>query len=434
MISSFSVTNYRSIKETQTLSFIVNKKMKNDADEHLLIHVNDHVDLLKLGVLYGYNASGKTNMILAFDTLRDLVLDGPETKDEETLYEPFALDDAMAQKPSTFSLVFYIGGINYQYDISVQENTIPSEQLSYRPEGRKTLVFSRTFDVVEKVAKLTVGKVCGLSAKEKTILSGNTLGNGSVLFAYQKTNIHSPVLEGVVTFFKEMFLPCIEPDTSLLNWSINTLAKDASKKDFYVQLLKKADFQVSDLQIKEAQHNVSDQMLSMFEAQGAPKEVLEQLKKEKKIKTKELFLQHALENGTTKPFPIELESAGTRRYFGLSGVLNLLVNTHSFVAIDELETSLHPELISFFLRVFLLNAAQSQLLVATHEQSLMDKDYMRNDMVWFCEKEDDGASVYYPAEDFNLHKHVSLMNFYQSGKLGAVPHLGSPFLQNKKEQ
>jgi AAA15 family ATPase/GTPase len=179
---------------------------------------------------------------------------------------------------------------------------------------------------------------------------------------------------------------------------------------------------------------VSDQMLSMFEAQGAPKEVLEQLKKEKKIKTKELFLQHALENGTTKPFPIELESAGTRRYFGLSGVLNLLVNTHSFVAIDELETSLHPELISFFLRVFLLNAAQSQLLVATHEQSLMDKDYMRNDMVWFCEKEDDGASVYYPAEDFNLHKHVSLMNFYQSGKLGAVPHLGSPFLQNKKEQ
>lgn len=118
-------------------------------------------------------------MILAFETLRDLVFDVPATKDEELLYEPFAFDDAMAQNPSTFSLVFYIDGINYQYDISVQENTIPSEQLSYRSEGRKTLVFSRTFDVAEKVAKLPVGKVCGLFCKRKTVLSGNTLGNGA---------------------------------------------------------------------------------------------------------------------------------------------------------------------------------------------------------------------------------------------------------------
>jgi AAA15 family ATPase/GTPase len=162
---------------------------------------------------------------------------------------------------------------------------------------------------------------------------------------------------------------------------------------------------------------------------GSPRAEVGGLKIDRDFQTPKLFLLHEVKDGTPKLFPVETESAGMRQYIGLIGILDLLVNAHTFVALDGAAIPLHPELVSFLLRVFLENAGRSQLLVATNELSLMDKAYMRNDMVWFCEKEDDVASVYYPAEDFSLHKHVSLMNAYQSGTLGAMPHLGSPFLQ-----
>jgi AAA15 family ATPase/GTPase len=101
------------------------------------------------------------------------------------------------------------------------------------------------------------------------------------------------------------------------------------------------------------------------------------------------------------------------------------VSSH-VVAIDELESSLHPDLVSFFLQMFLLNANNSQLIVTTHAQYLMEQDYMRNDMVWFCEKQESGTSEYYSAQDFKLHKNNNLANFYRAGKLGAKPVLGSP--------
>lgn len=59
----------------------------------------------------------------------------------------------------------------------------------------------------------------------------------------------------------------------------------------------------------------------------------------------------------------------------------------------------------------------------------MEQDYVRNDMVWFCEKQDNGASEYYSAQEFNLHKNNNIAHFYRSGKLGAKPILGDPLLR-----
>jgi AAA15 family ATPase/GTPase len=407
--------------------------MKNDADDSLLISVNDNMKLLKFGVLYGYNASGKSNILLAFDVLRNLALDGPRTKDGDTSYEPFALDKRNMSQPSEFSLVFFIHTIRYSYDIAITKKTILWEKLYFSPEGRKTCLYTRHYDEKAKVAKTTFGKATGLLAKDKLVLNGNTLGNSSVLYAYQKTNIHSEELEKVVSFFKHSIMPLVTPKTNLLDWSLNKLDKDKTKRKFFISLMKKADFQISNLEIQNESKEISDKMIGLLESEGAPKVLVEQLKKEKKIDVKKLLFEHSLQNGIKKSFPVDEESEGTRRYFGLGGVLNELLKGETFLAIDELETSLHSDLVSFFLKMFLLNSKTSQLFVTTHEQFLMDKDYMRNDMVWFCEKEDDGSSTYYQAQDFKLHKNVSLANFYRSGKFGAVPELGNPVIGEVKK-
>ncbi len=158
--------------------------------------------------------------------------------------------------------------------------------------------------------------------------------------------------------------------------------------------------------------------------------LLEQLKEQQDIESRKLLFTHATSTGTY-PISSDDESQGTLRYFGLGGVLHELISQSHMVSIDELESSLHPDLVSFFLQMVMMNAHDSQLLVTTHAPYIMELDYMRNDMIWFCEKNEDGGSEYYCAQDFKLHKNNNIANFYQAGKLGAKPLLGSPLLRRR---
>lgn len=433
MIQEFSVENYRSIKTKQTLSFLANNKLQTGAEEYLCTQINESVHLLKLCVLYGYNASGKTNLLKALEFLRNIVLSGPETKDEETDFVPFSLDEETRKQPGTFSLIFFINRIRYEYSVCLDSKRIYRESLRFSPEGRVATLFTRIFDEKNSVAKLSIGAKCLLSAKEKTILNGNTLENSTVLHAYQKCNIHSSTLDTVLEYFKASLMPMITPSVTLRNWSLKRLAGDDKKKQFFIQFLEKADFQIADLEIKNTKITVDDELLNNLTEQGAPKVLLEQLKNDKQIETKELFFTHETTNGSYQILA-EDESQGTLRYFGLGGVLQeLLAKSHS-VAIDELESSLHPDLTTFFLQMFLMNSQESQIIATTHAQYIMDLDYVRNDMVWFCEKDETGASEYFSAQDFKLHKNINLVNFYRAGKLGAKPILGSPVFTRDKDE
>ena len=131
---------------------------------------------------------------------------------------------------------------------------------------------------------------------------------------------------------------------------------------------------------------------------------------------------------------IQKESSGTKRYFGLGGVLYELIHGSHILCIDELETSLHPDLMKHFLQMFLLNSKNSQLLITTHNISLMaDQDFIRRDALWFTEKEGDGSVDLFSAADFNtdiLRKGSSIINAYKIGRLGAKPNLGSPYISD----
>jgi hypothetical protein len=141
---------------------------------------------------------------------------------------------------------------------------------------------------------------------------------------------------------------------------------------------------------------------------------------------------HQVDKDKKYALSILKESSGTKRYFGLGGPLYALIHGSHLLCIDELETSLHPDLMKHFLQTFLLNSTQSQLLITTHNVALMEEqDFIRRDALWFSEKSSDGSVNLYSGADFDstaLRKDASLINAYRSGRLGAKPNLGSPYL------
>ncbi|HIS14292.1 MAG TPA: ATP-binding protein [Candidatus Ornithospirochaeta stercorigallinarum] len=144
-------------------------------------------------------------------------------------------------------------------------------------------------------------------------------------------------------------------------------------------------------------------------------------------KAVDMEFNHRTENGDYNLSFLN-ESNGTRRYFGLIAILKNLIEKKQVLFIDELDNSLHPDLVSFFLTMFLFNSNGSQLFVSTHDYSLLEKDFMRPDMIWFCEKNKDGSSEYYQALDCGIHKNNNFLRCYQAGKFGAIPDLGSPVI------
>jgi len=427
MIQEFYVENFKSIKTKQGISFVPNKRMNNGFEDYLLSPVTDKIKLLKLGILYGYNASGKSNFLDAMQFLRDIILKSPDSKDQGIQFEPFLLDKETVDKPGSFYIVFYINKIKYEYFISLDKKRIYSETLYFTPEGRKSRVYSRTFDKENQISKIIFGSSCKFKAKDKLVLKGNTFENCSVIAAYRKTNVNSEEFENVSNYFKVNIMPVVFPQMSLENWSFSKFKENSGEKEFFIKLLAKADFQITDLKIEEEKINVTEKLITSLNNHGIPKQIIEDIKEKKQIEANKLLFSHSTKKGDYY-IPMQQESVGTKRYFGLSGIMNELLQNPKVLALDEIETSLHPELVAFFLEMFLMNSKNSQMLVTTHNQQLMDQDYMRNDMIWFCEKDEEGASNYYSAQEFNLHKNVSVSNHYRAGKLGAFPNLGSPII------
>ncbi len=427
MIQEFYVENYQSIKGRQGISFVPNRKMSTGSEEYLLIRVSEHVQLLKLGILYGYNASGKSNLLEAMDFLRTLVVDGAEAKDEKTGFEPFLLSPETLEVPGSFQLVFYIDAVKYEYSVSLNGQRILSESLYFTPDVRKARLYTRVYDEDLRVSRLSFGTSCGFKSRDRLLLEGNTLENCTVLSAYRKTNVNSLELDKVFSYFRDHISPIITPRVLLREWSVDRLIQDDRHKDFLLRLLVKADFQISGLDIIEDSFDVTAELLDDLKGKGAPAVLLEDLKQKKTVENRELVFSHTTTQGEYN-LPFEKESQGTLRYFGLGGILNEMITSRKFIFIDEIETSLHPDLVSFFMQQFLMNTTGSQLFVTTHNQFLMEQDYIRNDMLWLCEKDEEGQSTYYSVQDFRLHKNVSVMNHYRAGKLGASPQLGSPVL------
>lgn len=427
MIHEVKIKNCLSFKDEQILSFEATSDKTHD--DLYCVKIKPSLRLLKLGIIYGANASGKTNFLVALNFLRDVVLEAKEDKFEEIDFQPFLLDKDTPKENGELYISFYIEKTRYIYSLILNAEHIVDEKLIFYPSTQPATLFHRQYDSENDISIIDFGGKLDLSPKEKIILEGNTIKNSSVLSIYNKSNVTVNFLESVVSWFKTNFMEIIKPKTRLTSWTSNKLEKSDKCKDFVVEILQEADFNISDIIIDEKERDIDEELAELIkDDKRIPNNKKEALLKDRKLKLKSISFQHTTSKGSFK-IPFSLQSSGTTRYYGLGGVLNSLLQEEKFLTIDELETSLHYELVNHFIKTFLVNTCNSQLLFTTHNINILMEEFIRRDVLWFCEKQEDGATELYSASDFKLHKNTSIFNAYRIGKLGAKPNLGNIYLE-----
>lgn len=424
MIHSLYIKNFLSFKNEVTFSFEASKD--THLEEPHVVEVAKGIRLQKLGIIYGYNASGKSNLIEAFQFLRHFWFAIVDDKDEETGVIPFMLDHNSRNKPSEFRLIFYIKGIKYAYYLSIKEEVVLNEKLDFYPGVQPANIFDRSYK--NGVSVINFGKKIKVSSTAKEEITIKCLPNISVFAALNQINVIIKELNTVSVWMKNQVMQSIEPLTRLQEFSEELVLKNINYKQQILSHLQEADFNVFDINSKEISKEISDEFISHAEDIGLPSKELDLLKKERVIKMTKTEFGHVVVNDKKEevfPLPIDWQSDGTKRVFGLFGAIFKAIEQKAFLSIDEIESKLHPRLIEYVIEQFLRKSEQSQLLVATHYDNLFDEDdLLRKDNFWFTEKGEDGSTKLYPLSSFNgLNRISSLQKAYKFGKFGAVPNI-----------
>lgn len=429
MIVNFSIQNFGSIKEKQILSFEADKS--SQLEEHYVIATNG-LRLLKLGLIYGANASGKTTILNALDFLRTIVLEPEDKKTASLDFKPFLLDATSVYLNTILSIEFIQNETRYYYEVELNQKAIIKETLHYY-SPKKANVFHRSTDLEKQFTAVSFGnKIKKEKTFEKT-LESNTLWNNTVLGGFLKTNIKSKELKEVTDWFSGYLKPLVSTKTELDDYITSKISNSEIKKEVIVAVLKKADFNISTILIKEEEEDIPDGLLEFLEKRvKAPSEQLLEWKNKGKITAMNLEFEHLVHDKKYN-LPFESESQGTKRYYGFAGILSLLIKNSIAFPIDELEASLHPDLFVHFLLSFLVNSKKSQLIATTHNREILNnKDIFRNDAIWFTDKNEEYQTELYSLTDFDssvIRDTSNIYNAYKIGKLGGVPNLGDYYIE-----
>lgn len=431
MVQEFQVQNFYSIRERQTISFVpTNDDRMRDQYVH---EVSDGVELLKIGIVYGSNASGKTTLLKALSFFRSVMLEKPESKNTDMRYFPFLLDKHSAQEHSHMQMTFWIKGEKYVMDLVFNFKRIYEESLLMYASARPTTLYKRMYQAESDHTEVTFGNKAGLDKAAQRAIEGNTTNNCSVMAAFGQSNAPTSKLNDVYEFFYSGLQSILSPKDSLSYDVKNELRndKDGKKKRFLLQLLKASDFNIVDMVLNENEESITPEMEKAIYSAPIPEEAKIEMLKRGTIKHDEIMFKH---NGEEGEYELHegLESAGTNRFLGMSIVLYYVLHENNFIPVDEIETSIHYELLSYFIKLFLANSeGSSQILMTTHDINLLNEDFIRRDIIWFTDKSEVGATKIKRLSSLGLHKTMNPYNAYKQGKLVNLPFLGSIYLETE---
>lgn len=409
MLIDFSVENYRSFRDRQIFTMI-----PDDGKNEIFSNserINDKYTLLKAGVVYGANASGKSNLVRAIDAMRNLIVHSSELDPNESFkeYDPFAFNSRTSQAPVVFGINFLIKGIRYSYEFSLLAHKVLEEKLFFYPEGRESKLFKRIgqeydFGDYLKGQKVIVSK----------------LTNENQLFIAKAALNNIPQLKEVYSFFSR---------------NLNTLsASELSKrKHIFSARSYYTDEIASTLHKAGRNHTFTKQFKALLNSFDTGIEEIE-IEKTLPFDEYEITVKHSLyDDSQIKTGSIDRdfneESTGTQKLFAIGGlILQGLMNGQT-VIIDEFEQSLHPLISSYLLQLFhdpKINTKGAQLIVATHDTNLLTQTDLRRDQIWIVEKDKTGASELFSLADMSgIPKGAPYEKWYLSGRIGGIPSIKS---------
>jgi len=421
MLIQFSVANFFSIKERQTFSMVASKSTELEETHTFVAPISggrSEMHLLRSAAVYGANAAGKTNLMLAMDKMHEVVIESASdrVRGEALPVTPFALDAKTRTAPSEFEMHFIVDEVRYQYGFTATKERVVDEWLIAYPRGRGQHWFSREWSSENKAHKW------GFSASfagKKNLWQDATRDNA--LFLSTAVQLNSKQLLPLYDWFKKSARPNSVQEMALFGPGAALLA--SIEKEKILKFLKVADLGIHDLRIQE-QDLVSSNVLSGNMPEDLRRALSENMKGEKFLK---ITTAHLDTEGKPVTFHFGAESAGTKKIVTSSGLWIDALENGRTVFVDELHESLHVELVKFLVNFFhrdQTNPHNAQLIFTTHETSLLNQEFLRRDQIWFCEKNETSATVLYPLTDFHPRKwRENLELAYLSGAYGAVPYI-----------
>ncbi len=410
MLIEFNITNFRSIKGTQTLSLVADSAKELQEENTFSSELSQLPRLVKSAAIYGANAAGKSNLIRAIAFMPDFVKNSAKNceEDESINIKPFLLKPN--NSPSEFEAIFIKEGVQYQYGFALTKERVMHEWLFANDEQW----LERTYDpqIQEQNWFVSDKLISGMDLREQwkaaTHYKALFLSTAKMLNSEE----HSERLKSIFDWFTQT-LTVFSSGSDILNSLTVKQCLDADYKQKIVAFLASADLNIVDLKV-ETQVTTEKDLPLTFPLEMKP------LLGKKHIKFLHTDTNHSV------LFDADDESEGTRKLFALAGPLIEILEMGHILLVDELNNSLHPTMMQFLIRLFhnqTLNKRGAQLIFTTHDSSILDETLLRRDQIWLIEKDSEQATQLYPLTDFKPRQNEAWQRDYLEGRYGALPSI-----------
>jgi uncharacterized protein len=416
MLISFTAENFRSICDPVTLSMEATGLTGHEENNIIETDKNNR-NLLKSAVIYGANASGKSNIIKAFSFMRFLVLTSAKESGgiDKIKTEPFLLDSESGNKPLFFEAVFIYNDVKYRYGFEVTSDKIYSEWLFHKPGLREIKLFTREEDKLDISNSFNEGKTW----KELVEKSSLKLRENA-LFVSLLTQIfgESPnfISRNILNWFNGIGIIDGVNDLHLMPFSIFAY-HEKRFGDRMLELIKAADFNIENVETELKETSAEEDKAKA---------------KNFNLAVKSIHRKYTGNNNDKIMFDfMTAESEGTKKFFGLTGPLLDILDNGKLLVIDEFDARMHPLLTRKIIELFNspANTNNAQLICVTHNTNMLDKDLIRRDQIWFTEKNHEEKTRLYSLAEFKkngkgVRASASIEKNYIQGRYGAIPYLG----------
>ena len=414
MLIRFSFKNFKSFKDENVLDMEATSLKEHEYN----VVKTDNVNLLKVAAIYGANASGKTNVLQAFDYMKKRILVSDDSRknshiDEDNVYsfminnEPISLEVEILAKNDKI----------YKYGFDVLKDSIVSEWLYEKRINKYYLIFEREKN---NVTMKSNSKISGLvNIDERTLF----------------LNIYSKIDKDNEDF------------NNVYNWFVNANYLDLGNPRFEDFINTRISLKIlSDEKYKKELLKFIKTFDSGIEGIKTTPDSIEEVQNNNRVIKIELI--HKGENNELKALPLELESNSTRKMFHLFDFFMDALKNGMVLFIDELDAKLHPLLTRYIINLFHkseTNRGNGQLIYSTHDTVNLNKETFRRDEIWFTEKNRDGVSELYALSDYILdddgdeksgkkvRNDATYNKDYLTGRYGAIPVLEEFEISHEKQ-
>ncbi|MFY9260201.1 MAG: ATP-binding protein [Gallionella sp.] len=412
MLIEFSVENFLSFREKQTFSMIAAPRLGKKGNVFKPDVQGEKLpDLLKIAAIYGANASGKSNLIAALELVKSFASLKPSAQLTSLPVSPFRFDPLLADQPSRIELHFVTAGQRYAFELAATKEKIVEERLTAFPRGKETLLYQRIYaDAGDqyKMGKSLEGgaalhKIWEQLTSEQTLFIAQAVANSS--------NTMNQLREPFRWLQNGIFVVEAGMDTLV---GVSKLVGKFMPKfiEEIPDFLQAIDVPVVGIKF-ESMPNFGQQIMATQE---------------------KIILTHKTALGEAE-FDFQEESKGTQNLIGFWSPWTWMLGGQKTLVIDELDSSLHPNIVSSLINKHLAAEQPTQLIFTTHNTRLMQDKWLcqesvwltqrelRRDQFWLTERDENGATQLRSVHDFEGRESENLEKRYYEGRYRSLPFI-----------